>query len=49
MSIYINEEGEESRGQIIITGGTFNFDVSLFVADGYEATEVAGIWTVVAE
>ena len=33
-------------GQIIITGGTFGFDPSQWVADGYTATKNGNIWTV---
>lgn len=35
-------------GQVIITGGTFGFNPSTWVADGYVATENNGVWTVAA-
>jgi len=34
------------NGTIIVDGGTFNFDPSDYVADGYKATEADGVWTV---
>ena len=37
---------ETGTGEITITGGTFDADPSDFVADGYEAVEDAGIYTV---
>jgi predicted ribosomally synthesized peptide with SipW-like signal peptide len=37
------------EGTIIITGGTFGFDPSAWVADGYVATESNGVWTVNAQ
>lgn len=33
-------------GQVIITGGTFNFDPSEWVATGYVATKSGSVWTV---
>mgnify|MGYP003294850468 CR=1 FL=1 len=33
-------------GTVIITGGTFGFDPSAWVAEGYTATELNGTWTV---
>jgi len=35
-------------GQLIITGGTFNFDPSEWVAEGYAATYNGSTWTVAA-
>lgn len=35
-------------GTIVITGGTFGFDPTEWVADGYVATEANGVWTVSA-
>jgi hypothetical protein len=35
-------------GQVIITGGTFNFDPSEWVAGGYTATKNGSTWTVAA-
>ena len=35
-------------GQVIITGGTFNFDPTEWVADGYEAIKTGSTWTVAA-
>jgi hypothetical protein len=35
-------------GQLIITGGTFNFDPSEWVAGGYTATKNGSTWTVAA-
>ena len=32
--------------KLVITGGTFDADPSAYVASGYVATEVGGIWTV---
>lgn len=42
-------DGLLGTGDIIITGGTFGFNPSAWVADGYVATENAGVWTVTAE
>jgi len=36
-------------GTVIITGGTFGFNPSAWVAPGYVATENAGVWTVTAQ
>lgn len=36
------------EGTVIITGGTFGFNPSAWVADGYQAVENAGVWTVSA-
>lgn len=36
-------------GQLIITGGTFNFDPTAWVAAGYVATKSGSTWTVSAE
>ena len=36
-------------GQVIITGGTFNFDPSEWVAEGYKAVQSGSEWSVVAE
>lgn len=36
-------------GQVIITGGTFGFDPSAWVADGYEVVQEGGKWYVVSE
>ena len=33
-------------GDVIIKGGTFGFDPTQWVADGYEATKDNGVWTV---
>ena len=33
-------------GRIIISGGTFGFDPTAYLAEGYTATENEGIWTV---
>lgn len=35
-------------GTVIITGGTFGFDPSAWVAAGYQVVENAGVWTVSA-
>lgn len=35
--------------QIIVTGGTFNFDPTAFVADGYKVVQSGSTWTVQAE
>ena len=37
---------EAGTGEITITGGTFNADPTDFVADGYEAVEEGGLYTV---
>ena len=39
---------EANGGQVIITGGTFGFDPTEWVADGYVAVESNGVWTVSA-
>lgn len=39
----------DSTSQLIITGGTFNFDPTAFVADGYKAVQSGSTWTVQAE
>ncbi|MBR6496251.1 MAG: hypothetical protein IKT28_03970, partial [Rikenellaceae bacterium] len=36
-------------GKVIITGGTFNFDPTQWVADGYVATKVGDNWVVSAK
>ena len=36
-------------GQLVITGGTFNFDPSAWVAAGYKATKNGSTWTVTKE
>ena len=33
-------------GQVIITGGTFNFDPTTWVAEGYQAVKSGSDWTV---
>ena len=33
-------------GKVIITGGTFGFDPSAWVASGYVATKTGSTWTV---
>lgn len=38
--------GEMDGGKVIIYGGTFAFDPSKWVAEGYESVESNGIWTV---
>ena len=44
---YVKEAAYGSyTGQVIITGGTFNFDPSEWVADGYVATKNGSVWTV---
>lgn len=40
---------EIDGGTVTIYGGTFQFDPSAFVADGYEAVENSGWWTVSAK
>ncbi|MBR2012857.1 MAG: SipW-dependent-type signal peptide-containing protein [Clostridia bacterium] len=42
-------DGILGDGTIIITGGTFGFNPGKWVADGYIATENAGVWTVIAQ
>ena len=37
------------EGTVIITGGTFGFDPSAWVAAGYVAVESNGVWTVSAQ
>lgn len=37
------------NGTVIITGGTFGFDPSAWVAEGYEAVKNGSIWTVSAK
>lgn len=37
---------DRMRGTLIITGGTFGFDPTVYLAEGYTATEADGIWTV---
>ncbi len=44
-----NNKAFLGNGTIIITGGTFGFDPSAWVATGYVAVEDSGVWTVVAE
>ena len=39
---------ESREGQVIITGGTFGFNPSAWVAEGYKAVESNGKWYVVA-
>ena len=39
----------DNGGQVIITGGTFGFDPSEWVAAGYKAEKNGSTWTVVAE
>ena len=41
--------GELSGGEVIIYGGTFAFDPISWVAEGYEAVLVDGLWTVSAK
>ena len=36
----------DSTGTVIIKGGTFGFDPSAWVADGYEAIKTGTVWTV---
>ena len=44
---YVKEAAIGSyTGQVIITGGTFNFDPSEWVAAGYVATKNGSVWTV---
>lgn len=42
-------EGILGDGTVIITGGTFGFNPSAWVADGYVAVESNGVWTVSAQ
>ena len=37
---------EYHGGTLIISGGTFGFDPTSYLTDGYTATENEGIWTV---
>jgi hypothetical protein len=37
---------DDYEGTLIITGGTFGFDPSAYLAEGYTATEAEGTWTV---
>lgn len=37
------------NGTVIITGGTFGFDPTNWLADGYKATKSGSTWTVTAE
>ena len=39
-------ELQHYSGTLIITGGTFGFDPSAYLAEGYTATEAEGKWTV---
>jgi len=41
--------GFRGDGEIIITGGTFGFDPTAWVADGYEAVKSGSTWTVSAK
>jgi hypothetical protein len=40
---------ELEGGEVIIYGGTFYWDPSDWVADGYQAVETNGVWTVSAK
>ena len=40
--------GIMGEGTVIITGGTFGFDPSNWVADGYQAVKTGDVWTVSA-
>ena len=42
---HVNNIGH-MEGTLIITGGTFGFDPTVYLAEGYTATEADGIWTV---
>lgn len=42
-------DGIKGDGTIIITGGTFGFNPSNWVAEGYQAVEADGTWTVSAK
>lgn len=39
----------DASSSVVIKGGAFGFDPTNWVADGYEATEVDGVWTVSAK
>jgi hypothetical protein len=43
------KQGFRCDGTIIITGGTFGFNPSAWVATGYVAVESSGVWTVIAQ
>ena len=44
---YVKEDTLEGyTGEVIITGGEFNFDPSEWVAAGYVATQNGNVWTV---
>lgn len=43
-----NKVVTSNGGQVIITGGTFNFDPTVWVAEGYAATKNGSTWTVAA-
>lgn len=43
-----NKVVTSNGGQVIITGGTFNFDPTAWVAEGYAATKNGSTWTVAA-
>lgn len=42
-------EGILGAGTVIIKGGTFGFNPTKWVADGYQAVEADGVWTVSAK
>lgn len=42
-------DGILGDGSVVIKGGTFGFDPTKWVADGYVATEAGGVWTVTAQ
>ncbi|MBE5769441.1 MAG: hypothetical protein E7333_07675 [Clostridiales bacterium] len=42
-------DGIMGPGTVIITGGTFGFDPTKWVAEGYQAVENEGVWTVSAK
>ncbi len=42
-------DGILGDGTVIVKGGTFGFDPTAWVADGYEAVKNDGIWTVIAK
>ena len=44
--VIFSTEVTNVKDYIEITGGTFNVDPSAYVAEGYEAVEKDGIWTV---
>ena len=46
---YADENGVLETGKVIITGGTFGFDPTTWVADGYKAMKVGDQWMVVDE